>query len=243
MIRVGNEEYARANQLVRPDHAARPPRRSSRRSTLRFQLPRQERQGARDRRVVDRAAGEDRQGVPGHSRAGSVPVRRRGGPAGRTSARPTSTTTCARSRAPTLSAKIFRTWAGTVRALAALREVPAEAATKAALVEVVKEVAEQLGQHAGGVPQVLHPPGRHRLLRTGRAPRAGRTPRAPRPRRRGDCRRTSGSCSPSSPRSSGGSRRHSSRRSGARSRRRARPASACGRTRGARSRCGSLLRA
>jgi len=44
-----------------------------------------------------------------------------------------------------LSAKIFRTWAGSVRALAALREIPADAATKAALVEVIKVVAGQLG--------------------------------------------------------------------------------------------------
>jgi DNA topoisomerase-1 len=44
-----------------------------------------------------------------------------------------------------LTAKVFRTWAGTVRALAALRAVPADGATKAALVEVVKEVAQQLG--------------------------------------------------------------------------------------------------
>jgi DNA topoisomerase-1 len=44
-----------------------------------------------------------------------------------------------------VSAKVFRTWAGTVRALEWLRLVPAEAATKTALVEVVKAVAGQLG--------------------------------------------------------------------------------------------------
>jgi DNA topoisomerase-1 len=51
-----------------------------------------------------------------------------------------------------VSAKVFRTWAGTVRALAALRAVkPAadeeatKAATTRALVDVVKEVARQLG--------------------------------------------------------------------------------------------------
>jgi DNA topoisomerase-1 len=44
-----------------------------------------------------------------------------------------------------LTAKVFRTWAGTVRALEALRAVPADGATKAALVEVVKAVAAQLG--------------------------------------------------------------------------------------------------
>ena len=44
-----------------------------------------------------------------------------------------------------VSAKVFRTWAGTVRALEWLRLIPAEAPTKTALVEVVKAVAGQLG--------------------------------------------------------------------------------------------------
>jgi DNA topoisomerase-1 len=44
-----------------------------------------------------------------------------------------------------LSAKVFRTWSGTVRALTAVRALDPATATKADLVAVVKDVADQLG--------------------------------------------------------------------------------------------------
>ena len=54
LIRVGNEEYARDEPVLRPDHAARPPRRRSRGATVRLRVPRQERQGATTSSCDDR---------------------------------------------------------------------------------------------------------------------------------------------------------------------------------------------
>ena len=66
--------------VVRTDHAARSPR-QARGVDAQVPVQGQERQDALAHRRRP-AAGEDRQGVPGHPGAGPVPVRRRGGPAG-----------------------------------------------------------------------------------------------------------------------------------------------------------------
>jgi DNA topoisomerase IB len=80
MMRVGNEEYARANQsfgltTLRDRHVKLAG------STLKFQF---KGKSGKVHSLTGRrpAAGEDRQGVPGHPGAGPLPVRRRGGPAG-----------------------------------------------------------------------------------------------------------------------------------------------------------------
>jgi hypothetical protein len=68
------------------------------------------------------------------------------------------------------TAKDYRTWAGTAMALAVLRELEwqPESEVKRQVVSVVKEVTPT-GQHARGVPQVLHPPGRAGAFQPGGA--------------------------------------------------------------------------
>jgi DNA topoisomerase-1 len=142
MMRVGNEEYARANQsfgltTLRDRHV------KFAGSTLRFQFKGKSGK-VHTLTVVDRRLArivKACQDIPGQDLFQYVDDAGQPVNVG-------STDLNAYLREVSgaeLSAKIFRTWAGTVRALAALREVPAESATKAALVEVVKQVAEQLG--------------------------------------------------------------------------------------------------
>ena len=120
LIRVGNEEYAQAEQELRPDHAAQPARRGRRRRAA-LPLQGQERQGL-DASTCATAASPASSALPGPAGPGALPVPRRGRRDARRSPRPTSTTICARSAAATITAKDFRTWAGTVLAAMALRE-------------------------------------------------------------------------------------------------------------------------
>ena len=87
LIRVGNDEYARSNKQLRPDHPARPRMSTSRAPTLRFQLQGQERQDTGRCRVTDRRVATDRQGLPGPAGPAPVPVSRRRTAAPATSAR------------------------------------------------------------------------------------------------------------------------------------------------------------
>ena len=78
-----------------------------------------------------------------------------------------------------VTAKNFRTWAGTVmmaRRLHEAGEAESERAAKTALRAALKSRRRRARQHAGGLPQVLYPPRRH-----------GRLARAVVPAR--DCRR------------------------------------------------------
>ena len=64
------------------------------------------------------------------------------------------------------TSKDFRTWAGTVLAAdaaarAGRRHASADEENRR---RVVEEVARAAGQHEGGLPKVLHPPGRHRCV-------------------------------------------------------------------------------
>jgi DNA topoisomerase IB len=60
------------------------------------------------------------------------------------------------------TAKDFRTWAGTVSASLALAEFDKfedEKGAQTNIVAAVKHVAQDVGKHACGVPQILYPPG------------------------------------------------------------------------------------
>ena len=59
------------------------------------------------------------------------------------------------------SAKDFRTWAGTLLAARALRDIEAD---KRGLKQAIEAVAAEARQHPNGVPQLLHPSGGHRLV-------------------------------------------------------------------------------
>ena len=98
-VRIGNEEYARDEQLVRPDDAAQPPRRRLGRPPAPA-LSRQERQGARGRarRSARRRASS---GAARRCRARSCSSTSTRTARCAASARPTSTTTSARRAAPT----------------------------------------------------------------------------------------------------------------------------------------------
>ena len=151
MMRVGNEEYARANQsfgltTLRGRHVTFPS------GALEFRF--RGKSGKEHRvRVVDRRLArivKTCHDLPGYELFQFVD-----GEGEPQSIGSTDVNAYLREIAGAdVSAKVFRTWAGTVRALAALRDLkPAEAedgdATKAAttrtLVEIVKGVAAQLG--------------------------------------------------------------------------------------------------
>ena len=138
-IREGQQE-------LRPDDAARPPRRDRGRQDP-HQLSRQERQAARDRHQRPPAR-PHRQGLPRPAGLRTVPVHRRGRRAARPSTRPTSTTTCARSPARTSPPRISAPGPRTHLAAQALREFEqfdSDAKRKKAIVDAVKKVATHLG--------------------------------------------------------------------------------------------------
>jgi DNA topoisomerase IB len=77
------------------------------------------------------------------------------------------------------TAKDFRTWGATLRALVLLARIPkdpdaSERALKRAIAGVVKQVAIGATQHARGVPQVLHQSGRVRRMALGGNPQCFR---------------------------------------------------------------------
>ena len=132
-VRIGNEEYARDQPLVRPDDAAQPPRRGHRASRLRLRFrgkSGKEHEVALDdprvARVVRRC-----QAMPGQELFQYVDE---DGARARASARPTSTTTSATSAAPTSPPRTFAPGTARAHALDALgragrrrREPPARA--------------------------------------------------------------------------------------------------------------------
>ena len=69
------------------------------------------------------------------------------------------------------TAKDFRTWAGTVlaaKALAAVERARSKTHAKREIVRAIESVAKMPRQHQGGLPQVLHPSGHSRRLHGGR---------------------------------------------------------------------------
>ena len=147
LIRVGNEEYARAQRLLRPDDAARPARRRSTARRVRFHFRGKSGVRARDRRRRPPPRAH-RQALPGPAGPGAVPVRRRGRRARTTSTRPTSTSTCARSparssRRRTSAPGRARCWRRR-RCRSSRRSTP-QAQAKQNVVQAIEAVAERLG--------------------------------------------------------------------------------------------------
>ena len=179
LIRVGNEEYARDNKLLRPDHAARPPRarstaaRSTSASAARAASAR--RRACDDRRLA-RIVARCRD-LPG---PGAVPVPRRRRRAAHRRLEPTSTTTCARSPARTSPprtsapgrARCWPRWPCRNSRRSTPRPGQEEHRARH------RGGRRAAGQHAGRLPQVLRAPGGARRL-PGRRRRCG-----PRARRR-----------------------------------------------------------
>ena len=181
LIRVGNADYARAERQLRADHAPRPPRRGRRRrAPLRVQG--QERQDL----AAEAAATGGRRGSS--SRARTSPASTSSSSSTRTgraarSARPTSTAGSATSSGRDITAKDFRTWAGTVLAAMALREFEAfdtRGDGQGQLREAIERVARRLGntpticRKCYVHPEILDQLSRRRAGARGRA--AGRRP-------------------------------------------------------------------
>ena len=159
-VRIGNEEYARENKsfgltTLRNRHAA-----VSGRSPAPA-LSRQERQGARGR--ARRSARRPRRPpLPGDAGPGPVPVRRRGQAARTASARPTSTTTSARSSGADFTAKDFRTWHGTAHALALWIERGGRQRRAAEREGAARRGRQAARQHGRGLQEVVRASARSR---------------------------------------------------------------------------------
>ena len=171
-FRVGGEDYAEENESYGAGHDAQAPRDGRRRRSGCCSTTR--------RRAA--SGGCSRSSTPRSHEIVAALKRRRGGGeellaykrrprAGRTSSRPTSTSTSRRSPGGDFSAKDFRTWNATVLAAVALavlragRGAGSKTARKRAKNRAVKEVAALPRQHARGLPRLLHRPARVRPLR------------------------------------------------------------------------------
>ena len=145
LIRVGNEEYARAERLVRPDDDARP-HVDVEWLDRALRVPRQERQSARDRPHAT-AARAHRQALPRPARATSCSSTSTRTASGRSIDSADVNAYLREITGEDFTAKDFRTWAGTVLAARALRELPSETATEAKknLVQAIEAVAGLLG--------------------------------------------------------------------------------------------------
>ena len=169
LIRVGNEEYARDERLVRPDHAARPARAASTARRSRFKFRGKSGVEHDDRAQRPRAWRAIVAALPRPAGPGAVPVRRRGRRARTPSTRPTSTTTCARSPAQDFTGQglpHLGRHACSRRARSAGRSSASTRARrrKRNVVRGDRVGRQAARQHAGGVPQVLRAPGGDRCL-------------------------------------------------------------------------------
>ena len=154
LIRVGNEEYARENRSLRPDHAARPPRRGRRRPRSAFEF-RGKSGKAHDVELSRRAPGPDRRALPGPSRAGAVPVPGRRRRASHAIGSSDVNDYLREITGEDFTAKDFRTWAGTVLAAMALQElqsVDSEAQAQAQRGAGGRAGGRAARQHAGRRP-------------------------------------------------------------------------------------------
>ena len=77
LIRVGNEEYARTNRSLRPDHPARPATSTVAGRRSRFHFRGKSGKYGTPSTCNDRRLAHDRQALPGPARPGAVPVPRR----------------------------------------------------------------------------------------------------------------------------------------------------------------------
>ena len=176
LIRVGNDEYAKLNRSfglttlrdrhakVRGEHDPLP-------------VPRQERGPARRHAPRPAAGARRRRGArtcPARTSCSTSTRRARSA----TSGPRTSTTTCARSAAADVTAKDFRTWAGTVlayRALLALQPGDTDREARRNVVEAVRQTAESLGNTpAVARRSYVHPAVLERVPRRGDRRRARR---------------------------------------------------------------------
>ena len=122
LIRVGNEEYAQAEQELRPDHAARPPRRRSTARKLRFQFRGKSGKEHRDSSVNDRRARAHRQ-APARTCPASELFQYLDEDGERHAVDSADVNDYLREiTGQDFTAKDFRTWAGTVLAALALPE-------------------------------------------------------------------------------------------------------------------------
>jgi DNA topoisomerase-1 len=145
LIRVGNDEYARTNKsfgltTMQKRHV----RLASGGSDVR--VSRQERQGPQDR-LPGQAPGADHPGLPGAARPAPVQICRRGRRTARRRIRRRQRLH-PRRLWPDISAKDFRTWAGSLAAMEGLGLLPpseTKAAAKRSVNTCVKAVAGLLG--------------------------------------------------------------------------------------------------
>ena len=182
LIRIGNEEYARANGSVglttmRDRHA------TVRGADGPLRVPRQERRRARGR-SPRRAPGAHRQGLPRSARLRAVPVRRRRRRAADDRLR-------RRERVPARDQRrrfhrqglphLGRHRAGGAGAGAARHGSSRRREAKRNVVQAIACGRQAARQHQGGLPEVLHPSGDPRRLHGRRRPmadrRGGRAPR------------------------------------------------------------------
>ena len=165
LIRVGNEEYARANSsfgltTLRDRHV------DVGGAELRFEFRGKSGKAARRRRPRP-PAGPHRPALPGPARPGAVPVPRRGRRAARRSTPPTSTTTCARSPARTSPPRTSAP--GPARCWPRWRWPRCARSRLARRGQAERRAGDRGGgraarQHAGRLPQVLRPPRGDRRL-------------------------------------------------------------------------------
>ena len=155
-----------AQPLVRPDDPARAATPASTGTRGPLPLPRQVRPPARGRPARP-PAGQRRPALPGPARPGAVPVRRRRRRAADVASDDVNDYLREISGAD-ITAKDFRTWAGTVLAYRALRALaPGDGRPRRRernVVEAVRLTARSARQHAGRRPPELRPPGRPRGL-------------------------------------------------------------------------------
>ena len=175
LIRVGNEQYRRANGSF----GATTMRRAARPAWTAAHQRRVPGKGGklaarRGRRTARLARIDPATARPAGARALRVPRRRGRAPAA--CAPTTSTPTCRRSAATDLTVKDFRTWGASALCMRALAKAktprPPRGDAKRSIAEAIREVADALGNTPGRVPRVVRPPGAARRLCRGRAPPA-----------------------------------------------------------------------
>ena len=175
LIRVGNSDYAKQNKSYRPDHAARPARQDC---TARSCDSSSRVRAARPGSCMSRTGASRGWSRPARtyraSSSSSISTMTASG------VRSTSADVNAYLREATgrdITAKDFRTWAGTVLAAIALKEfetLDQPPAAKKNVKAAIERGGRPARQHPDDLPQVLRPPrGRERL--SGRYTHAGRS--------------------------------------------------------------------
>ena len=159
LIRIGNSEYSKSQQELWPDDAARPPRRRSRATKSASAFAARAASGTRASSPT--AAWPASSRTAATCRATSCSSTSTRTATATPSIRPTSTSICARSSGEDITAKDFRTWAGTLLAAMALQEFAAlDGDGRASRHRARRRAGRQASrQHRRRLPQMLHPPG------------------------------------------------------------------------------------